>query len=231
MLLRRGGDGLLLRSCGEPACRQSARTSCQPVVLFTFRHIQRPEGHRWGRERGSGGSLWGYNLGYQDKLSLVVDVHSPSDIPSGQGEGGRRPASVVCVCVFTYRGEVDVLHLIDPCRGIGVNGPPGRPDSWAHVHAYTLAHVHLSACFTHLLVSDGLHRYTVTHTHVSWHAWSRNTHAIPSLHTDTPRCDPCCVRGQFATVEPQGELLVCGEFLCIVSVCSICLQNAIMMLD
>lgn len=83
-----------------------------PAALFTSRHIRRPEGHRRGSERGKerAGSLWGYGLGYGDKLSLVGDVvHSPTDIPSGQGEEVEGP-----VCGFSCTGgDVDVLHAID----------------------------------------------------------------------------------------------------------------------
>lgn len=84
-----------------------------PAVLFTSGHIRRPEGRRRGSERGKerAGSLRGYGLGYGDKLSLVGDVvHSPSDIPSGQGEEVEGP---VCGSSCTG-GDVDVLHLIDP---------------------------------------------------------------------------------------------------------------------
>lgn len=84
-----------------------------PAALFTSGHIRRPEGRRRGSERGKerAGSLRGYGLGYGDKLSLVGDVvHSPSDIPSGQGEEVEGP---VCGSSCTG-GDVDVLHLIDP---------------------------------------------------------------------------------------------------------------------
>lgn len=55
---------------------------------------------------------------YQDKWSLEVDVHSP--VMSHQAKVTR-----VCVCEYKYRGDVDVLHLIDPCKAsevISYNG-------------------------------------------------------------------------------------------------------------
>lgn len=66
----------------------------EPTALLTTRHMGRPEGHGVGiagqSERDRHG---GCGLNYGDKLSLPGDVlHSPSDVPSGQGEEVGSPA-------------------------------------------------------------------------------------------------------------------------------------------
>lgn len=77
--------------------RQSAITSCQPRCAFYLKTHRATQGTRWGYSGvvvvgGGGGSPRGCGLSYGDKLSLPGDVlHSPSDVPSGQGEEGVSP--------------------------------------------------------------------------------------------------------------------------------------------
>lgn len=162
-------------------------------------------------------------MGLQSRLSRQIVFGGACTFPQWHPIrprwGGRGPASM---CVYTYGGEVDVLHLIDLCREPALmahqGGLTAEPTSTCtHSHTFTWMPV------PHISSSPMDYTDTLQHTHVSWHTQSDSTqraHTIPSLHTDTPRCDICCVGGQFATVEPQGELLVCREFLCSVSVCS-----------
>lgn len=133
--------GLLLCSCGELGCRQSAQTSCQPRPAFYLRTLQTTCGATDEAGREEDRLPWGYNLGYQDKLSLLVDVHFPSDIPSGQGE------QVVCVCVCVL--VLQVLHLMDSIRAseviaqeATVTGEPTR----RHIRTHCL--LHTTPCYT-----------------------------------------------------------------------------------
>lgn len=67
---------------GKWFCRQSAKN----IVRFTFTHLKQPKGHIRGREEEAGGHYGATISSYQDKLSLLVNVHFPSDNLSGQGE-------------------------------------------------------------------------------------------------------------------------------------------------
>lgn len=139
----------------------------------------------WGTQSRQGeGSLWGYNLSYQDKLSLVVDVHSHSGIPSGQGEqAGRRPT----------------LHRAYSWRSPLMAHKGGLSAESMFTHTCT----RLNVCFLWIFVGDGVQyiQYMVANTHVSG----------AERMCPVPPCDICSARGQFGAVGPQVELPVCGE--------------------
>lgn len=84
---------------------------------------------------------------------MMAGVHSPSDIPSGQGE----EIEAVRECVFMFGGNVDVLRSIDLSQASEVMARQGALTAEPTLR-YTHSHTHTFTSHNSLrFVTDGQH--------------------------------------------------------------------------